>query len=471
MKRSKLLIDNILFFGGLKLFSSLAPLLILPFIVTLLNGAEDLGKYDMFMIIASLLSSLTLLGMNDAVFREFHSENTSSNQSEIFSSALISIFIFTLITLVICYIFGKKIDDVYSTGSQYYNLLGLILIYVLIKNISNFLVLPSRVNNRKKEIAIEAILQVTIFYFLLLFLAINAYGYLSFIYAHLLTDFVILIVFYFLNKAYFKLTKASVKVFRKLLIVGLPLVPIVFVYWLNNSYSRLLITNYYGLNYLGVFAIGSKYASISSFIQIAFSSGWSYFTFKTMNDTDQSQIKATIFEFLSLIILLIYIILQPVIPIFFNTFFEGDFRGGYLVFNPLFLAPLFLMLFQIISNQFTIISKSYISLVSLVIGTIIGMVISYISAINKLPFEIVCYGIPLGYLVSIIIATVISSKLNILKVSTRSMYNLLGIVAISIPYLLNYEFLYIINIFALIVLIAINRKLIMLVFYTVKKVL
>jgi len=351
---------------------------------------------------------------------------------------------------------GLVLDD-----QRYYSIIYFAAFYVIIENISNISVHPSRLDNDKKNLLISTLLQGIIFYAAVLLLLQYSYGLYSLIFAHFITAIIIAAYFIYLNRTSFFPLRFSKDIARALFRVGLPLMPIFLIYWANTSIVRILIMKYLGANELGVFAIGSKYASVSTFLQMAFAGGWSFFTFSTMNDEDQVSIKSRIFEALLFIIVISYALIAPFAPYFFELVFTGDYSRGHSVFGQLFLSPLFLILYQIVAGQFVIIEKSYYSLISMGIGFLVSLILCLIFLKCGLGIVWVSYSIPLSYLIALLLAYYFAKKLNVFDLDFLSFISFVFIIIINIVLQIEHSFRsYIFLLPMLLIYFYINKKLI-----------
>lgn len=70
-KKIKLFLENFIFYGGLSMLEKAFPFLTLPIITRLLINPADYGVADMFNLIISFGRNIAILGMYDAIFREF----------------------------------------------------------------------------------------------------------------------------------------------------------------------------------------------------------------------------------------------------------------------------------------------------------------------------------------------------------------------------------------------------------------
>lgn len=432
MSRLKLLVTNVAFFGGLKVLSSLFPLFILPFVTRRLGGADEFGVYDIFMIISSLSASIAMMGIPDAMFRQYYLKSDAEYRKDVITTGFVILLTSAITVSLIVMILKNYIQIVIFNDYRYHSIIYFAAFYLLIQTLSNISVHPSKLENNKKHLLINTLLYATIFYSAILLLLHFSYGLYALIYAHLIAAALITAYFIYLNRKSFFPLRFSKDIARALFRVGLPLMPIFLIYWANNSIVRILIMKYLGATELGVFAIGSKYAAVSSFLQMAFAGGWSFFTFSTMNDEDHVSIKSRIFETLLFIIVISYAIIVPLAPYFFELVFTGDYTRGYSVFGQLFLSPLFLIIYQIIASQVTIIGKSYYSLISLSIGFSVSLILSLIFV--KMGFGIVgvSYSIPVSYLIAILIVYLFAKRHKVFNLDRGSCVSFIFIIIINI---------------------------------------
>jgi len=277
---------------------------------------------------------------------------------------------------------------------------------------------PSRLNNQRKDFLISSLLNGVLYYILVLGFVHYFRGYWSMIFSALISSIIVLLYFSVKNRVYFKLFSIDINIMKRLFRVGIPLLPIFIIYWFFQANSKIAIANYCGLSEQGIFSIALKVASISEFIQVSFSSGYSYFTFSTMKDKDQMKLKSILFEYLGIISFLSLFILIFLNKQIFSILFDGDFSKGYIVFPYLFISPFILILYQIIANQFTILRKSYFSTVVITSAALLNYFIT--------PFLTKEFGIEgaasaqlLSYLFCLIFLYVIANKMGIFKVSVK----------------------------------------------------
>lgn len=235
--------------------------------------------------------------------------------------------------------------------------------------------------------------------------------------------------------------------------------PAFLLYWIFSYFDRLMIGKILGNDYVGIYAIGARVASISQFIYTAFSSGWQYFAFSTMKDKDQIELTTKIFEYLGLISFLIFLGIAPFSKLIFELFFRGDYVMGYKVFPYLFLSPLLLMMYQTVINQFLIIKKTWPSTIILSFGAIINIFFNYL-LISRIGIEGAAIATLLGYTVCTIIAAIVLKNMKLLILSKK----LIVMVLVFILYIIIWR-LYLIDSILLSIILSIIVACIFLVLY------
>ena len=62
----------------------------------------------------------------------------------------------------------------------------------------------------------------------------------------------------------------------------------------------------------------------------------------------------------------------------FRILFPDEYLQGYIVAPYLFLAPLLLMLFQVIANQFLVVKKTWPNMIILILGAVANVGFNYV---------------------------------------------------------------------------------------------
>lgn len=416
--RTKLFLENFLVYGLGSILAKIAPLIMLPIVTRLMPDATYYGLSDLSNITVSFGSAIAIMGMYDAMFRMFFENDDLEYKKEVCFNTLI----FVLITgITICFIlfFMKSYFAVWIFNNEkYVNLLNFTSFSILITTLSSIVIAPTRMQNKRKIFLIANTLSPILGYSISVPMLIHRNYLYALPAAALISSSIMLIVFYILNREWFSFNRINISLIKEMLKIGSPLMPSFIIYWVFTSCAKLMISKQLGNDFVGIYGVGARVASISQFIYTAFAGGWQYFAFSTMKDNDQVQLTSKIFEYLALIAFSAFIIIIPFTYFGFNLFFKGDYINGYVVFPYLFLAPLIQMLYQTISNQFLIVKKTWPSTLILLVGAIINVVLNYF-LIESMGIEGSAIATLMGYAVSTIIASMVLSKMKLVIISIR----------------------------------------------------
>ena len=415
----KLFLENFMFYGGLSMLQKALPFITLPIITRLLIDPSAYGIADMFNLIISFGSALAVLGIYDAIFREFFEEkNNKEYQKKVTSTGMNIVLISGLIIMTLVLVFrtfiGKKVlgDEIYS------NLVVLSGVGIYLSAISSIVSVPTRLRNQRKVYLIRGLTFPIIGFGITITSIKLGYTYEALIYGTIGMSIISVISFYFINKNDFSLKIFDKKVAKELLKIGLPLVPTFLIYWIFNSMDRIMINRILGASELGIYTVGSKVASISQLIYSAFAGGWGYFAFSTMKDEKQVETNSKIFEYLGVISIAVYILAQPFISPVFNLFLKGDYIRGKEVFSFLFLSPLILMLYQTVGNQVIVIKKSYLTTLALLFGAVLNIILNLLF-IESYGIRGAAFSTLNSYIVSVIIMCLICYKYKLFIISKK----------------------------------------------------
>lgn len=418
-KKLKLFLENFIFYGGLSMLQKALPFITLPIITRLLVDPSAYGIADMFNLIISFGSALAVLGIYDAIFREFFEEKDNKEyQKKVTSTGMNIVLISGLIIMILVLVFRTFIGKKFLGNEIYSNLVVLSGVGIYLSAISSIVSVPTRLRNQRKVYLIRGLTFPIIGFGITITSIKLGYTYEALIYGTIGMSIISVISFYFINKNDFSLKIFDKKVAKELLKIGLPLVPTFLIYWIFNSMDRIMINRILGASELGIYTVGSKVASISQLIYSAFAGGWGYFAFSTMKDEKQVETNSKIFEYLGVISITVYILAQPFISPVFNLFLKGGYIRGKEVFSFLFLSPLILMLYQTVGNQVIVIKKSYLSTLALLFGAVLNIILNLLF-IESYGIRGAAFSTLNSYIVSVIIMCLICYKYKLFIASKK----------------------------------------------------
>lgn len=418
MNRFKLFIENFLVYGVGGIISKLIPLIMLPIITRLMPNTFYFGLNDISVTVVSFGSAIAVMGMYDAMFRMFFEKDEEEYQKSICSTALVFTFFTSIIVFLIMIFFKDIFATMFFDDKKYTNLLCLSAISVLIGSTNSIISAPTRMNNNRKIFLVTNTLSPIISYAISIPLLMKGMYVVALPLASISSVLSIELIFALINKKWFSIKKFNLDYLFAMLKIALPLLPNFLVYWVFNSCDRLMISKILGMDYTGIYAIGAKLGMASQLIYTAFAGGWQYFAFSTMRDKDQIEMTSNIFEYLGAISFFTGIVMASCSKTLFTVLFDKEYVQGYIVAPYLFLAPLLLMLFQVLCNQFIIIKKTWPNLLILSTGAICNVLGNYI-LIPLVGIEGAAISTLMGYSISIVLCIIVLNYMKLVRVKLR----------------------------------------------------
>lgn len=434
--RTKLFIENFLVYGLGGMISKFIPLIILPILTRLYPSSKYIGLNDLSLTFISFASALAVCGMYDAMFRLFFDDKSKEWQKKICSTAFTFVSFTSVMLSLICFLLRKQIASWYFEDEKYEALVVLTIVGFLISTTNQIISAPTRIQNKRKVFLVRNTISPIISYAVAIPLILKGYYIMAMPIATIIASFSLEMSFLIMNKEYFSFKCVKKSQLISLLKIGLPLMPNFLVYWIYNSSDKVMINKILGTDFTGIYGVASRIGHISNLIYTAFAGGWLYFAYSTMNDDDQVQMKSNIFEYMGVISFAATAALMSVSKLGFKIFFTAEYLDGYLIAPYLFLAPLLLMLYQIIANQFTIAKKTYMNLFALSIGAVVNVILNLI-LIKAIGSEGAAIATVIGYIISILMCLFWLRRMKLIIINKKVMIN----AAVMLMYFLTWRFL------------------------------
>jgi len=424
LSRAKLFVENFLAYGFINVLNKIIPLLLLPVITRLLPNTEAFGFFDMFNLIIGFGTPLAVMGLYDAMFREYFEKDDQQYKYDVTTTTQRIILFNSIIISIVLIVFSSFFSNLFFGVSEHSNIIMFASVALLFSANRSPIQAPTRMENKRKIFVISGLLESGGYYLLSILLINLGFSYYGLIYAKIMTIPVLVLFFWFQNKKFFLKGKFNKKIAKELLKIGLPLTPVFLIYWVYRSMDRIMITNILGTSELGVYALGAKYAMVSQLIYTAFAGGWQYFAFSTMKDNDYKKMLGNIWEVLFIISTYFFILMFLFKDIIFKLLFEGDFVRGVEVFPFLVLAPLLLMLYQILGTQFQVTKKTYLSPLVLSIGVVVNILLN-LYLIPIIGIKGAALATVMGYVISLLVTVIVVMNKKLITFRKRIYINIL----------------------------------------------
>lgn len=421
MNRFKLFIENFVVYGLGGIIGKMIPFFMLPIITRIMPNSYYMGINDMSNTILSLAQSFAIMGMYDAMFRMYFEDNSVKYKQAICSSALAFLLFTSFAIFILMFIFRSSLSIGLLGTGKYENLIIITATGVLIGATNSVVAAPTRMENKRKVFLFTNILTQVVSYIIAIVLLNQGHYVYALPIGHMLAALSTEIVFVILNKRFFSFEMIQWKYIKSMLIIGIPLLPNFLIYWIFNSCDRIMISKILGMQFTGIYAVGAKFGQISQLIYSAFAGGWQYFAFTTMNDKDQVELTSKIFEYLGILTLVITILISVFCELFFEILFGKDYLAAAITIPYLFMAPLVQMLFQIAGNQFLVIKKTWPTSLVLCCGAVVNIALNAL-LIPYMGIEGAAIATLLGYILSVIVITLVLQKMKLFQISKKFLF-------------------------------------------------
>lgn len=418
MSKVKLFIENFLVYGLGGIISKIIPFIMLPIVTRLMPGTMFFGLNDLITTITSFASAFAIMGMYDAMYRMFFEKGDDIYRKTVCSTALAFVCCTATVVFLLLIVFRVEVARLFFEDAQYAYLVYFSAVATLCGVAHSIIAAPTRMQNQRRIFLIANTVGPILSYCVAIPLLLHGYYAIALPLAAIISAIVLDGSFYFLNCHWFSFRAFDASMLKRLLVLGVPIMPAFLVYWIFHSCDRVMITQFLGVGEVGIYAVGAKLGAASQLIYTAFAGGWQYFAFATMREENQVESNSAIHEYLGAISFLAGMWMCGLVRPLFAWLFPVDFFPGYIVAPYLFLAPLILMLYQVVGNQFLVIKKTWPSTLILFFGAVTNVALNYL-LIPKLGIEGAALATLLGYVVSDAVCIFVLYRLRLMVVSAR----------------------------------------------------
>ncbi len=418
MNKLKLFIENFLVYGLGGIISKLIPLIMVPIVTRIMPNTDYYGISDMSNTVVQFGSAIAVMGMYDAMYRMFFEKDEVKYKKTVCSTALIFTCFTSLIVFFLMLLLKDVIAQYFLSDRQYSYVVYLSAMATLVGATNSIISAPTRMQNKRKVFLVTNTVSPLLSYSISIPLLLAGHYVIALPLAAVISGITMEAAFGVINRRWFRPKLFDKKLLRQLLVIAIPLLPNFLIYWVFNSCDKLMITNILGIGAAGIYSVSSKLGHASQLIYTAFAGGWQFFAFSTMKEDNQVESNSKIFEYLGI---LSFIATSFVCAWSFGIFklvFKQDYLSGYIAAPYLFLAPLLQMLFQVASNQFLVVKKTWPNLFILTSGALLNIMINSF-LIPVLGIEGASLATLMGYVVSDIICVIVLCRMKLMVVSRR----------------------------------------------------
>ncbi len=418
MKRLKLFLENFIIYGLGGIINKLIPLVMIPIITRLMPDKSYFGISDMANTIVSFGAAVAVMGMYDAMYRMFFEREDEAYRKKVCSTTVVFVYATAIIVGLAILMLRNTLSGYFLGSAEYAFIIYYVALNCMTDAVNTIIASPTRMQNHRKTYLTTNAIGPLVSYALSILLLKQGHYYIAMPLGLLCSSLIIHIIYLIINRSWFDPRLFDPVLLRAMLPIGIPMAVNILTYWVFHSCDRLMITNLMNVGEAGVYAIGSKLGHASQLVYTAFAAGWQYFAFSTMKENDQVETNSLIFEYLGAISFVITMFVCALSYPLFDVLFTDEYLPGYMVSPYLFLAPLLLMLFQVIANQFLVIKKTWPNMLILIVGAAANVLFNYI-LIPLMGIEGAAIGTLIGYVISLVIASAVLIRMKLLVIRGR----------------------------------------------------
>ena len=418
MNKLKLFVENFIIYGFGGIINKLIPFIMIPIITRMMPDKTYFGISDMANTIVSFGTAIAVMGMYDAMYRMFFEKEEKEYRKSICFTVLVFVFFSAVIVSILMIVFKDVLSRRFLGSSDYSFIIYYAALNVFFDSVNVVIASPTRMQNHRKTYLVINMVSPVVAYTLSLILLRMGYYLIAMPVGLVVSSLIVCITYMRINRGWFSQGIFDAGLLKTMLPIGLPMAVNVLTYWVFNSCDRLMITNMMNVGEAGVYAIGSKLGHASQLVYTAFAAGWQYFAFSTMKEGDQVESNSSVFEYLGAISFAITMFVCALSYPIFDLFFTDEYLPGYIVAPYLFLAPLLLMLFQVIANQFLVIRKTWPNMLILMAGAASNVMFNYF-LIPVMGIEGAALGTLAGYVISLLTASVVLVRMKLLVIKPK----------------------------------------------------
>ncbi|MFC2097396.1 lipopolysaccharide biosynthesis protein [Bacteroidota bacterium] len=435
--RLKFLAKDSLLYGGAAMLNKGFSLITFPLLTRYLS-VEEYGLMNYFFVFIGLAASFFVFGQDSAVARYFYEYRDKSSRRELISQSLLFQLFGLLFLLPLLWIGSNWIVSQMPQSPQTRILLSLALIQIPFRLLFNFSQNLLKWSFRRKQYLIIALGSVL---YKLIFIAIATmvlHFELSGIFIGLLISNVI---FAAIGLWYIKEWLVIPKKFfflKRLILFAAPFGVIAVIGTMIPMIERIIVNREFGVEELGLYAVGATLASLMYLLFGAFQTAWGPFSLSIYKSQDAIVTYNWVLKGFVVIACTIVLMLTAIAPFLQKFLASGRYDGASIIVFPLAMGLVIQAVSGITEIGISLSKKSYLN----IYGNTVLILVTYFSIWIFIPYLgifAVALGVMIGKISQAIIQSFLAQKAYKLPWSYRPAIILITI-TISMGFLSSYFF-------------------------------
>lgn len=425
--------STVYFFG--KILASLITFLLLPIYTNKISTA-DYGYYDLSISIVATIVPILFLEIWSGILRFSLSSNDNKKVNVVSTATIMSFFSFILLFVVWFVCLGiNRID-----------FLIYLFLYAIFYSLTLVFSSVSRAFGYNKEFASSGVIGSLIGSGVgLLSLFVFKMGVAS-LFISLIVNYFLQSIFLFFTIKFWKIfsfKKFDKDIFVMLVKFSWPLALNTILHYLNNSFNKVIITSYLGLDSLGVYSASIKFISIVTVVVSIFQLSWQELAFSLKTKQDKSTVYNYGMEIFSIVSAILGVLILPGIKLIFPYFIGENYRSSFSIIPVYYFSTYFIIVNIFLNEIVTAEDKNHYKVLSKILSIIFSLGFLFLF-VKKLELYALVISVCISSIVEFVFLTILTVKTAKFKISVKPL--IFYCILYSIAVLFYYKFSNILNI-------------------------
>lgn len=371
MNQKKELLKNTLIISIGKFSTKIVSFLLLPLYTAILIPSET-GQVDLLNKISIFLIPIITLQMDEAMFRFLIDAKNDQDKTSVFSRTVTFSLFSTIIWSIIIFIVGNLLHYEYTLWLIFYCFASVIFTLA-----SSF----ARGEGNFKLYTLIAFLDSLLRILLnILFIAVMRVGLTGMFLSYIISATLIGLFGLFKLRAhrYIKLGVKSNKNLMEMVKYALPLVPTTISFALISLTDTLMITNYLGSSYNGIYSTSNNFPMIINTCYGFFNTSWRESASKVVNNTDRDEFYSSVYLNLKRFLMGVSIVVISALPFVFNILINAKYNESYLYIPFMIIGVYFANMASFSSGIFSAYKDTKILAPTTIVATIINITFNFL---------------------------------------------------------------------------------------------
>lgn len=371
---------------------------------------EMLGVSDTVTSFTGLLFPLLVMGLDSAYSAFYFEKEDRERPRRVFSSILALLFVIGVVPLIAC-LFSKGLSAIIFGNSEYYMVLILALIGVMMNLWFLPFALEIRMQNRMTVYGMITVISSLCMILLnIYFVSVLKIGVLALVLSTAIVYFLQLVLFGCCVKTRFSFSFIDRVLIKKMLHFSLPLVPTVVATWILNLSDRYVILYFLGEGEVGIYGIGGRFITLVNMIVSGVSMAYTTFAYSNVDNPEAKKQYSSVLNLMYVLLAGIAFIISLFAKEIVQLMAAPAYALAYEPMRDMMFAQVIYAISTITSYGIYFKKKSGYALISTTIAAVVNLVLNFM-LIPKFGIAAAAATTLVGYVIMFLINYVVSQKL------------------------------------------------------------